>query len=64
VFLYVRTKIRELWHVNAGKRLSIASGGDTKLKGALASANQVVVNVSGNLSIESLQETATLDGKR
>jgi filamentous hemagglutinin len=51
-------------HVSAGDRLTISSGGDTNLKGAVASANQVVADVKGNLNIESLQDAATLDGKR
>lgn len=51
-------------HVSAGDRLTIASGGDTNLKGAVASGNQVVTDIKGNLNIESLQDKATLDGKR
>jgi filamentous hemagglutinin len=51
-------------HVSAGDRLTIASGGDTNLKGAVASGSQVVADVIGNLNIESLQDAATLDGKR
>jgi filamentous hemagglutinin len=51
-------------HVNAGDRLTITSGGDTNLKGAVASGGEVVVDVKGNLNIESLQDRATLDGKR
>jgi filamentous hemagglutinin len=51
-------------HVSAGDRLTISSGGDTNLKGAVASANQVVADVKGNLNIESLQDASTLDGKR
>jgi filamentous hemagglutinin len=51
-------------HVVAGDRVMIASGGDTNLKGAVASGSQVVADVKGNLNIESLQDTATLDGKR
>jgi filamentous hemagglutinin len=51
-------------HVSAGDRLTISRGGDTNLKGAVASANQVVADVKGNLNIESLQDASTLDGKR
>jgi filamentous hemagglutinin len=51
-------------HVSAGERLTITSGGDTNLKGAVASASQVVADIKGNLNIEILQDTATLDGKR
>jgi filamentous hemagglutinin len=51
-------------HVTAGERLTIASGGDTNLKGAVVSGKGVVADVKGNLNIESLQDTAKLDGKR
>ncbi|MDB5958997.1 MAG: Polymorphic rane protein Filamentous hemagglutinin/Adhesin [Massilia sp.] len=51
-------------HVVAGDILTIRSGGDTNLKGAVASGNQVVADIKGNLNIESLQDTATLDAKR
>jgi filamentous hemagglutinin len=51
-------------HVDAGNRLTIVSGGDINLKGGVASGNQVVATVGGNLNIESLQDTAKLDGKR
>lgn len=51
-------------HVSAGDRLTIASGGDANLKGAVVSGGQVVADIKGNLNIESVQDTATLDGKR
>lgn len=51
-------------HVDAGNRLTIVSGGDTNLKGAVANGAQVVTEVGGNLNIESLQDTAKLDGKQ
>ncbi|WP_343583468.1 hemagglutinin repeat-containing protein [Herbaspirillum sp.] len=50
-------------HVDAGNKLAIVSGGDTTLRGAVVSGNQVVMDVgtsgSGNLNIESLQDTST-----
>jgi len=46
-------------HVNAGNQLVIASGGDLNMKGATASAEQVIAAVGGNLNIESLQDTST-----
>ncbi|WP_323144133.1 hemagglutinin repeat-containing protein [Massilia phyllosphaerae] len=49
--------------VNAGQTLTIVSGGDTNIKGAVASGNQVVANVGGNLNLESLQDTAKFDSK-
>ncbi|WP_211465751.1 hemagglutinin repeat-containing protein [Collimonas silvisoli] len=51
-------------HVNAGNQLVIASGGDTNLKGATASSQQVIAAVGGNLNIESLQDTSTYDSKQ
>jgi filamentous hemagglutinin len=51
-------------HVEAGKQLTITSGGDTNLKGTVASANQVTTNVGGNLNIESLQDTSHYDSKQ
>ena len=51
-------------HVSALNTLTIASGGDTNIKGALASGAQVVADVKGNLQIESLQDTATFDSKQ
>jgi len=49
--------------VNAGQTLTITSGGDTNIKGAIASGNQVVADVGGNLNLESLQDTAKFDSK-
>ncbi|WP_081077698.1 hemagglutinin repeat-containing protein [Burkholderia stagnalis] len=51
-------------HVTAGDTLTIQSGGDTNLKGAVASGKQVVANVGGNLNIESLQDTDRYDSKQ
>jgi filamentous hemagglutinin len=51
-------------HVIAGDQLTIASGADTNLRGAVVSGHQVVADIKGNLNIESLQDTAKLDGKR
>ena len=50
-------------HVNAGKQLLINSGGDTTIKGAVASAKQVIADVKGNLNLESLQDLARFDSK-
>ncbi|WP_230516581.1 MULTISPECIES: hemagglutinin repeat-containing protein [unclassified Janthinobacterium] len=50
-------------HVNAGDKLVISSGGDTNIKGAVASANQVIADIKGNLNLESLQDTAKFDSK-
>jgi filamentous hemagglutinin len=42
----------------SGNTVNIDSAGDTTLKGAVVSANQVTANVGGNLNIESLQDTS------
>lgn len=51
-------------HVEAGKTLTIESGADTNLKGAVAKGDQVVAKVGGNLNLESLQDTTTFDSKQ
>ena len=50
-------------HATAGNTLTIESGGDTNIRGAVASGNQVVANVGGNLNLESLQDTSTYHSK-
>ncbi|TBO27719.1 hypothetical protein EYS42_16575 [Aquabacterium lacunae] len=49
--------------VLAGQQLSITSGLDTTLQGAVAQGQQVVVNTGGQLSLQSLQDTSTYDSK-
>ncbi|MEY8174863.1 hemagglutinin repeat-containing protein [Burkholderia multivorans] len=51
-------------HVTAGDTLTIKSGGDTNLKGAVASGKQVVAEVGGNLNVESLQDKDHYDSKQ
>jgi adhesin HecA-like repeat protein len=51
-------------HLDAGGQLAIGTGGDTNLKGAVASANQVVADVKGDMNIQSLQDTAKFDSKK
>ncbi|WP_226263634.1 hemagglutinin repeat-containing protein [Burkholderia metallica] len=51
-------------HVTAGNQLAIQSGGDTNLKGAVASGKQVIADVGGNLNIESLQDKDHYDSKQ
>ncbi|HHX4055347.1 TPA: hemagglutinin repeat-containing protein [Burkholderia contaminans] len=51
-------------HVTAGDTLTIKSGGDTNLKGAVASGKQVVADVGGNLNVESLQDKDHYDSKQ
>ncbi|MFZ6775044.1 hemagglutinin repeat-containing protein, partial [Undibacterium sp. SXout7W] len=45
-------------HLSAGNTLTITSAGDTTLKGAVGTADRIIAN-SGNLHIESLQDTST-----
>ncbi|CAB3808901.1 hemagglutinin repeat-containing protein [Paraburkholderia caffeinilytica] len=51
-------------HVDAGNTLTLQSGGDTNLKGAVADGQQVIANVGGNLNIESLQDVSHYDSKQ
>ncbi|MGY4211900.1 filamentous hemagglutinin [Burkholderia sp. PvR073] len=51
-------------HVTAGDTLTIKSGGDTNLKGAVVSGKQVVADVGGNLNVESLQDKDHYDSKQ
>ncbi|SMB21515.1 Adhesin HecA 20-residue repeat x2 (fragment) [Sterolibacterium denitrificans] len=50
--------------LSAGETASLASGGDTTLKGAIVEAPQVIADVGGNLAIESLQDTGTYDSQQ
>ncbi|EKQ59499.1 hemagglutinin/hemolysin-related protein [Xanthomonas citri pv. malvacearum str. GSPB2388] len=50
-------------HLAAGNTATVISGNDTTLKGAQLSADKVIADVGGNLSIESLQDTSTYDSK-
>ena len=45
--------------VTAGSTLTIESGGDTTLRGAVARGQRVVTDIGGQLKIESLQDTST-----
>jgi filamentous hemagglutinin len=51
-------------HVDAGNTLTLQSGGDTTLKGTVATGKQVIADIGGNLSIESLQDTSKYDSKQ
>ncbi|MEX3956601.1 hemagglutinin repeat-containing protein [Trinickia sp. EG282A] len=50
-------------HVSAGKKFKLESGGDTTLRGAVVGGRQVLADVGGNLTIESLQDTSTYQSK-
>ena len=51
-------------HVSAGNALNLQSGGDTTLKGAVASGRQVTAEVGGDLKVESLQDRTKYDAKQ
>ncbi|MEB5963877.1 hemagglutinin repeat-containing protein [Comamonas testosteroni] len=46
-------------HIAAGNSVTLQSGGDTTLKGAVVSGKQVVAEVGGNLKLESLQDSSS-----
>lgn len=49
---------------SAGDTVTLKSGSDTTLKGAVIAADTVKAEVGGNLNIESLQDSATFDAKQ
>ena len=51
-------------HVEAGETLTLESGGDTTLKGAVAKGEKVIADIGGDLKLESLQDTSTFDSKQ
>ena len=51
-------------HVEAGQTLTLASGGNTTLKGAVAKGEKVIADIGKDLLIESLQDTSTYDSKQ
>jgi len=51
-------------YIKGGDSVSLESGGDTNIKGGVVSAEQVKVNVGGDLNIESLQDTSTYTSKQ
>lgn len=51
-------------YVTAGNTLSLTSGGDTNLKGAVASGKKVVADIGGDLNLESLQDTSSYKSKQ
>lgn len=51
-------------YVSAGNTLSLTSGSDTNLKGAVASGKQVVADIGGDLNLESLQDSSSYKSKQ
>lgn len=50
-------------HIDAGDTLSLQSGGDTRLSGAVARGERISTRVGGNLLIESLLDTSDYSAK-
>jgi len=50
--------------LEAGNQLTLKSGGDTALQGAVASGKQITAAIGGNLAIESLQDTSTYQSEQ
>jgi filamentous hemagglutinin len=50
--------------VDAGKQVTLNTGGDATLKGAVVTAPRVTANIGGNLRIESLQDSSRYDSKQ
>lgn len=50
--------------VQAGNTVTLQSGADTEIKGAVVSGNRVIAEVDGNLTIESLQDTSHYNSKQ
>ena len=50
-------------HVDAGNTLTLKSGSDSTLKGAVASGKHVVTDIGGDLNIQSLQDSSTYNSR-
>ena len=44
--------------------ITLKSGGDSTMKGAVAQGEKVLANVGGDLKLESLQDTSSFDAKQ
>lgn len=51
-------------HIDAANVLTLKSGGDTTLRGAIAEGKQVIATIGGNLNLESLQDTSSYNSKQ
>lgn len=50
--------------ITAGNKVTLESGDNTTLKGAVVNANQIVAKVGGDLKIESLQDTSNYSSQQ
>lgn len=51
-------------HLTAANQLTLQSGADTNLIGAVATGKQVTADIGGDLNIQSLQDTSQYDSKQ
>ena len=51
-------------HLQAGETLTLQSGGDTTLTGALAQGDRIIADIGGDLKIASLQDQSTYASKQ
>ena len=51
-------------HVNAGGNLTIQTGGDANIIGAVVNSDTADIDVGGDLTVASVQDTGEVDGKR
>lgn len=49
--------------VGAGKKVTLNSGADTNIRGAVVSGETIVAKVGGNLNVESMQDTSSFKSK-
>ncbi|WP_293931458.1 hemagglutinin repeat-containing protein, partial [Iodobacter sp.] len=51
-------------HINAGKTLTLESGNDTRIEGAVVSGSKIVADIGGDLKLASRQDTSQFDSKQ
>ncbi|MFC7422151.1 hemagglutinin repeat-containing protein [Iodobacter arcticus] len=51
-------------HINAGKTLTLESGNDTRVEGAVVSGNKIIADIGGDLKLASRQDTSQFDSKQ
>ncbi|WP_293931452.1 hemagglutinin repeat-containing protein, partial [Iodobacter sp.] len=51
-------------HINAGKTLTLESGNDTRVEGAVVSGSKIVADIGGDLKLASRQDTSQFDSKQ
>ncbi|STQ91103.1 hemagglutinin repeat-containing protein [Iodobacter fluviatilis] len=51
-------------HLNAGKTLTLESGNDTRVEGAVVSGSKIVADIGGDLKLASRQDSSQFDSKQ